>query len=116
TGVPNARGRASQALDEVGLAARAHHYPSQLSGGEQQRVAVARAFASDPTVLFADEPTGNLDEETGEKVLQLLLDLRAKHGTTLVLVTHDASIAARAERRLYLHAGRIDRDERGTTA
>ena len=116
TGVADARERAARALDEVGLSERSHHYPSQLSGGEQQRVAVARAFASDPVVLFADEPTGNLDEETGDRVLALLLDLRAKHGTTLVLVTHDPRIAARADRRLYLSGGRLERDERGPRA
>jgi putative ABC transport system ATP-binding protein len=115
-GVPDARERGRRALEEVGLAERAHHYPSQLSGGEQQRVAVARAFAGDPEVLFADEPTGNLDEQTGERVLGLLLDLQARHGTTLVLVTHDARIAARAGRRLHLSGGRLERDERGATA
>lgn len=112
TGVPDATERARRALDEVGLSERAHHYPSQLSGGEQQRVAVARAFAGEPDVLFADEPTGNLDEATGTRVLELLLDLRERHGTTLVLVTHDARIAARAERRLHLSSGRVVRDER----
>lgn len=112
-GIADARTRGARALDDVGLAERGHHYPAQLSGGEQQRVAVARAFATEPEVLFADEPTGNLDEATGERVLELLLDLRARHGTTLVLVTHDPRIAARADRRLHLSGGRLVRDERG---
>jgi putative ABC transport system ATP-binding protein len=112
-GIADARARGARALDDVGLAERGHHYPAQLSGGEQQRVAVARAFATEPEVLFADEPTGNLDEATGERVLELLLDLRARHGTTLVLVTHDPRIAARADRRLHLSGGRLVRDERG---
>lgn len=113
TGATDAAARADRALDEVGLTERSHHYPSQLSGGEQQRVAVARAFAADPSVLFADEPTGNLDSETGERVLELLLELRRSRGTTLVLVTHDLGIAARAERRIHIFGGRIERDERG---
>ncbi|QDU83555.1 putative ABC transporter ATP-binding protein [Planctomycetes bacterium Pla163] len=116
TGVPDAVRRTDSALADVGLTERAHHYPSQLSGGEQQRVAVARAFSAEPDVLFADEPTGNLDHETGEKVLGLLLDLRARHGTTLVLVTHDEQIAARADRRIHLFGGRIERDERTPAA
>jgi len=109
-GFEGARARAEEVLAEVGLAERAHHYPSQLSGGEQQRVALARAFASRPAILFADEPTGNLDSETGEKVLELLLDMRARHGTTLVLVTHDASIAGRADREVHLFGGRVVKD------
>jgi putative ABC transport system ATP-binding protein len=112
TGVASARERTDAALAEVGLEERGHHYPSQLSGGEQQRVAVARAFAPRPSVLFADEPTGNLDNETGARVLELLLDMRARHGTTLVLVTHDAQIAERAPRRVHLFGGRVVRDER----
>lgn len=116
TGVRDARERAERVLHEVGLGERGHHYPAQLSGGEQQRVAVARAFAPQPQVLFADEPTGNLDNETGARVLQLLLDMRERHGTTLVLVTHDAQIAARAERQIHLFAGRIVRDERKSQA
>jgi putative ABC transport system ATP-binding protein len=110
TGFPRARERTDEVLAEVGLADRAHHYPAQLSGGEQQRVALARAFASRPALLLADEPTGNLDSETGERVLALLLDMRARHGTTLVLVTHDPAIAARAERQVHLFGGRVVRD------
>jgi len=115
TGFPDARARADEVLAEVGLAERAHHYPAQLSGGEQQRVALARAFASRPALLLADEPTGNLDSETGGKVLELLLDMRARHGTTLVLVTHDPAIAARARRQVHLFGGRLERDT-GTPA
>ncbi|MCP3919036.1 MAG: ABC transporter ATP-binding protein [bacterium] len=115
TGVEDAAARADAALDEVGLAERGHHYPSQLSGGEQQRVALARAFAPRPAVLFADEPTGNLDSDTGTRILELILDLRERHGTTLVLVTHDREIAARAERQVHLFGGRIERDT-GTAA
>jgi putative ABC transport system ATP-binding protein len=113
-GVNDALARAEKLLGEVGLAERLHHYPAQLSGGEQQRVALARAFAGEPSVLFADEPTGNLDAETGTRVLALIEDLRARRGTTLVLVTHDAEVAARADRRVHLRAGRVERiEERG---
>ena len=84
-----------------------HHYPSQLSGGEQQRVALARAFANAPSILFADEPTGNLDEETGEKVIQLLLDLNKENGTTLVIITHDLELANRTQQILSLKGGKI---------
>lgn len=110
-GVEDARSRTDALLARVGLEERGHHYPSQLSGGEQQRVALARAFAADPPILLADEPTGNLDAENGTRVLELLLDLRERSGTTLVLVTHDASIAARAERCLHVAGGRIVREE-----
>jgi putative ABC transport system ATP-binding protein len=111
-GVKDAVSRTDRALADVGLAARGHHYPSQLSGGEQQRVAVARAFAAEPQVLFADEPTGNLDSATGAQVLDLLLALRERRGTTLVLVTHDTAVASRAPRRIHMFGGRIVKDER----
>jgi putative ABC transport system ATP-binding protein len=96
------RDRAAELLDLVGLADRAHHYPTQLSGGEQQRVALARAFAPRPAILLADEPTGNLDRRTGGTVLELIASLRQKFGTTLVLVTHDSAAAQLADRRLAL--------------
>jgi len=102
--------KSRELLARVGLAERSHHYPAQLSGGEQQRVALARAFANRPRILFADEPTGNLDSATGETVLQLLDELRHE-GATLVLVTHDPAVAARADRRIHLRDGRIERDE-----
>jgi putative ABC transport system ATP-binding protein len=108
-GRKDAAARAAALLAAVGLSDRAHHLPAQLSGGEQQRVAVARAFASEPDVLLADEPTGNLDASSGERVLELLADLRGRHGATLVLVTHDADVAARADRRIHLRDGRIER-------
>ncbi len=94
-------------LSKVGLGDRFHHYPSQLSGGEQQRVALARAFSNQPAILFADEPTGNLDSETGEKVIDLLFELNKDHGTTLVIVTHDNELAARTQRILKLKGGKI---------
>jgi putative ABC transport system ATP-binding protein len=109
--VPRAADRARELLDAVGLAQRTHHYPSQLSGGEQQRVALARAFGPRPAILFADEPTGNLDAATGERVLELALDLRARESTTLILVTHDPAVARVAQRRIHLRAGRVERDE-----
>ncbi|MBU1248789.1 MAG: ABC transporter ATP-binding protein [Proteobacteria bacterium] len=99
--------RALAALDAVGLADRASHYPSQLSGGEQQRVAIARAFAPRPPILLADEPTGNLDEETGTRIMDLLFSLRQDTGSTLVLVTHDRELARRSDRTLTMHAGRL---------
>jgi putative ABC transport system ATP-binding protein len=98
--------RARQLLDEVGLSDRGHHYPSQLSGGEQQRVAIARALANDPPIVLADEPTGNLDSTTGRHIMQLLLDVRRARRSTLVLVTHDAELAALADDRLSLRDGR----------
>lgn len=101
-----ARGRAL--LEEVGLTARGHHYPSQLSGGEQQRVAFARALSNDPPILLADEPTGNLDSANGQHVMDLLLDIRQSRGVTLLLATHDMTIAARADRVLRLRGGRVD--------
>ena len=105
--------RARQLLDEVGLAERRDHYPVQLSGGEQQRVALARAFMAKPPILMADEPTGNLDSANGQHVLELLFELNRREQTTLVLVTHDATLAARATRRIHLIDGRIVSDERG---
>ncbi len=98
---------AMELLEKVGLADRSHHYPSQLSGGEQQRVALARAFCNRPSILFADESTGNLDEETGEKVVQLLFDLNKAAGTTLVIVTHDLELAQKTQHILRLKGGRI---------
>lgn len=95
-------------LEQVGLGARLDHYPAQLSGGEQQRVAIARAFASEPKILFADEPTGNLDDETGQQIIDQLFHLNADVGTTLVLITHDSDLAARCQRRLHLHNGRLE--------
>lgn len=102
----DARPRAAALLAEVGLTERAHHYPTQLSGGEQQRVAIARALANDPPLILADEPTGNLDGENGRHVLDLLLAVRKTRQVTLVLVTHDAEIAALADARLTLKDGR----------
>jgi putative ABC transport system ATP-binding protein len=105
-GVEDALQTASKYLQRVGLAERVSHYPRQLSGGEQQRVALARAFACRPAILFADEPTGNLDTGTGEKINDLLFELNAEEGTTLILVTHEKTLAARCKRRLELQAGR----------
>jgi putative ABC transport system ATP-binding protein len=106
-GVPGAATRARALLDEVGLAERAHHYPSQLSGGEQQRVAIARALANDPPILLADEPTGNLDSVTGRHVIDLLLSIHKSRGTTLILVTHDPELAAVADESIALRDGRV---------
>jgi putative ABC transport system ATP-binding protein len=98
--------RARQLVEEVGLSDRAHHYPSQLSGGEQQRIAIARALANDPPIVLADEPTGNLDSTTGRYIMDLLLKVRRSRASTLVLVTHDAELAALADTRLVLRDGR----------
>jgi putative ABC transport system ATP-binding protein len=106
-GVEDAGRRATSLLEEVGLSARGHHYPSQLSGGEQQRVAVARALANDPPVLLADEPTGNLDSTTGRQIVDLLARVNEVRGTTLVLVTHDREIAGRARTTIALRDGRV---------
>lgn len=106
----DARGRVRELLGEVGLLNRAHHYPAQLSGGEQQRIAIARAFANRPTILLADEPTGNLDSRNGAHVFELMQNLNERHQTTLVLVTHDAELARRAARQIVLREGRIESD------
>jgi putative ABC transport system ATP-binding protein len=106
-GVSSPRERARALLERVGLGGRGHHYPSQLSGGEQQRVALARAFAPDPAVLMADEPTGNLDAENGRIVVDMMLQLRRDHRTTLVLVTHDPELASLSDRVIRLREGRL---------
>ena len=109
-GVASARDTAASLLARVGLGQRTDHYPRQLSGGEQQRVAIARAFAGNPRLLFADEPTGNLDSATGEEIINLMFDLNREQHTTLLLVTHDERLAARCGRRLRLAAGRVVRE------
>jgi len=106
-GEKNVRTRALDLLDKVGLADRGHHYPTQLSGGEQQRVSLARAFSNQPQILFADEPTGNLDAETGVKVEKLLFDLNKESGTTLILVTHNLELAAKTQRIIRIKGGKI---------
>lgn len=106
-GVADARARTEGLLDEVGLRGRAHHYPSQLSGGEQQRVALARALANDPPIVLADEPTGNLDSTNGRHIMELLRNVHTHRGTTVVLVTHDAELAGMADARLVLRDGRV---------
>jgi putative ABC transport system ATP-binding protein len=111
-GAKDATQKSMALLEKVGLGNRYHHYPSQLSGGEQQRVALARAFANTPSILFADEPTGNLDEETGEKVIQLLFELNKEAGTTLVIITHDLDLAHRTQQILRLKGGQILTNER----
>lgn len=110
-GEKHARARALELLDKVGLSGRAGHYPLQLSGGEQQRISLARAFSSRPAILFADEPTGNLDGETSDKIISLLFDLNQEAGTTLVMVTHDLELAARAGRMIRLKGGVLVGDE-----
>jgi putative ABC transport system ATP-binding protein len=110
-GAKNIRSHALELLDKVGLADRSHHYPIQLSGGEQQRISLARAFSNQPAILFADEPTGNLDAETSEKVIKLLFDLNKDAGTTLIIVTHDLELAARTERNIKIKGGIIISDE-----
>ncbi|WP_027285173.1 ABC transporter ATP-binding protein [Rubritepida flocculans] len=110
SGDEHAFARAEAALRAVGLGHRLAHYPGQLSGGEQQRVAVARAFVALPRLILADEPTGNLDRATGQAVMDLLFDLRAKYGTTLILITHDPALAARCERQVHVADGMIERD------
>jgi putative ABC transport system ATP-binding protein len=109
-GLKNPKENSMELLNKVGLGDRFDHYPSQLSGGEQQRVALARAFSNQPSILFADEPTGNLDAETSEKVIQLLFDLNKEAGTTLVIVTHDMELAKKNNRILRLQGGKIIND------
>jgi len=111
-----ARARARRLLAHVGLGDRIQHYPAQLSGGEQQRVGLARAFAGEPRILFADEPTGSLDADTGRTIIDLLVELNRDAGTTLVLVTHDPALAARARRVVRLAGGAVVGDERAATA
>ena len=110
-GADDAQERAEALIEEVGLQERAHHYPSQLSGGEQQRVAIARAFSNRPQILLADEPTGNLDTKNGARIFELLVSLNRHHGTTLMLVTHEQSLADRADRCITLNEGRIVKDD-----
>ncbi|MEO8414234.1 MAG: ABC transporter ATP-binding protein [Ginsengibacter sp.] len=109
-GEKKVRARAMDLLDKVGLADRGHHYPAQLSGGEQQRVSIARAFSNKPLILFADEPTGNLDAETSGIIVKLIFDLNTEAGTTLVLVTHDTELAAKTRRIIQLKGGKIVAD------
>ncbi|MCE7057412.1 ABC transporter ATP-binding protein [Algoriphagus sp. AGSA1] len=106
----DARAKAQELLDKVGLGDRGTHYPTQLSGGEQQRVSIARAFANEPKILFADEPTGNLDTETGEMIEKLIFDLNREQGTTLILVTHDLELAAKTQRIIHIKGGKIQED------
>ena len=110
-GIKGAWNRARDLLDRVGLAPREHHYPAQLSGGEQQRISLARAFANNPSILFADEPTGNLDEETSEKVVKMIFDLNEENGTTLAMVTHDLDLARQTKRIIRLKGGKIIADQ-----
>lgn len=110
-GGTNTKVIAEALLNKVGLADRAHHYPSQLSGGEQQRVAIARAFSNNPSIVFADEPTGNLDEETGQHIEDLLFELNREKGTTLILVTHNPELANKAQRIIELKMGKLTRDQ-----
>ena len=109
-GIKNGANQAKTLLERVGLGDRTHHYPTQLSGGEQQRVAIARAFINQPKILFADEPTGNLDNATGSSIEDLIFSLNEDIGTTLVLVTHDLELAKRADRIIRLHGGKIVED------
>ena len=110
-GLQNVLERAGRLLEAVDLTNRGHHYPAELSGGEQQRVAIARAFANSPKILLADEPTGNLDTKNGQHIFDLMKDLHRKNDVTLILVTHDASLAAQAQRQIVLTDGRVSSDE-----
>ncbi|MDQ3049464.1 MAG: ABC transporter ATP-binding protein [Bacteroidota bacterium] len=112
----HARDKSLILLDKVGLSDRHNHYPAQLSGGEQQRVSIARAFSNSPEILFADEPTGNLDQETGATIEKLIFDLNKELGTTLILVTHDLELASKTERIIRMKGGKIISDERGILA
>lgn len=114
-GENHARSQAEELLKQVGLGARLHHYPIQLSGGEQQRVAIARAFMNRPKILFADEPTGNLDAETAREIVRLIFDLNATNGTTLMLVTHDPELTQQASRVISIRGGRMVSDSRKAT-
>jgi putative ABC transport system ATP-binding protein len=113
-GVKDATDRARQLLEDVDLTARAGHYPSQLSGGEQQRVAIARAFANNPSILLADEPTGNLDSQNGRHIFDLMVEIHQRRSATLILVTHEHNLAARADRSIALSDGRVVADSMGT--
>jgi len=104
---PHPRRTAQELLDRVGLGERIHHYPNQLSGGEQQRCAIARAFATQPRCLFADEPTGNLDSETGKRIIELIFELNSEQGTTLIMATHDAQLSDLCNRKIHLDAGKL---------
>jgi len=115
-GEKNIKARSLELLDKVGLSDRGHHYPMQLSGGEQQRVSLARAFSNAPRILFADEPTGNLDAETSEKVVKLIFDLNKEAGTTLVLVTHDLELASKTQRILRIKGGKLVADDKTDNA
>ena len=110
-GLKDAKSRAEKLLEDVELTSRGHHYPTELSGGEQQRVAIARAFANQPKILLADEPTGNLDSKNGNHIFDLMTDLHNQHNVTLILVTHDQSLAERAQRQVILKDGRVLSDD-----
>jgi len=111
-GLRDAKNRASQLLEDVELTNRGHHYPTELSGGEQQRIAIARAFANQPKILLADEPTGNLDSRNGEHIFELMTNLHLRNNVTLVLVTHDQNLSQRAQRQIILKDGRVLSDDR----